>query len=440
MGGRKPRIWAKSGCGRRCCRCYLANMSAVDAVARALAAVDLHESRVHAWAYLDPDRARAEARIVDGRPRGPLSGVTVGVKDMFDTVDQPTSFGSPLYGENRPSADAAAVALLREAGAVCLGKTVTAEFACFHPGPTTNPHRPTHTPGGSSMGSAAAVAAGMADVGLGTQTAASITRPASFCGIYGFKPSFGTVSVAGLKLVAPSLDTVGWLSRSPGLLERVWRCLTGRLPDARPDRPPRVGLVLTDRWEACSSDTRQAVESTVDRARSLGATVLPVTGPAELSALAEDHALVMGYEAARSLSFEHTTHRDSLSAQLCALLDQGRTVDPLAYDAARERAAEARATLRSTFAQCDVLLTPAVYGEAPLGLASTGDPWFGRTWTLLGLPTMCMPTLQGATGLPVGVQLVGSPGGDRQLLALTSWLSKEGAGAPRDDLDRIFPP
>ena len=192
-------------------------MTALDNVERALTRVEEWEPSVHAWAFLDPERARREARTASG----PLAGVVLGVKDIFDTADQPTEYGSPIYSGHRSRGDAGVVAQLRAAGAVALGKTVTTEFAVFEPGPTTNPHRVTHTPGGSSSGSAAAVATGMVDVALGTQTAGSVIRPASFCGIFGFKPTFGTVTTAGVKLVAPSLDTVGWLARDVAVLDRV---------------------------------------------------------------------------------------------------------------------------------------------------------------------------------------------------------------------------
>ena len=209
-------------------------MTALDAVERALAKVDEWEPAVHAWAFLDRDRARAEARTATAT--GPLSGVVLGVKDIFDTGDQPTEYGSAIYAGHRPRADAGVVAQLRAAGAVALGKTVTTEFAVVHPGPTTNPHRVTHTPGGSSSGSVVAVATGMVDVALGTQTAGSVIRPASFCGIFGFKPTFGSVNTAGMKFVAPSLDTIGWFARDVGLLDRVRVALTGHAPGAAPRR------------------------------------------------------------------------------------------------------------------------------------------------------------------------------------------------------------
>ncbi|MDX6328908.1 MAG: hypothetical protein QOI83_1291, partial [Streptomycetaceae bacterium] len=279
-------------------------MNAIAAVERALRAVEEREPKVRAWAWLDADRARAEAVAVERRGGGPLGGVVVGVKDIFDTWDQPTECGTPIFAGRRPRADAATVSLLRAAGAVCLGKTVTAELASSHPGPTTNPHRATHTPGGSSMGSAAAVACGMADIALGTQTAGSIIRPASFCGVFGFKPTFGTVSPAGVKLFAPSLDTVGWFARTPELLDAVRVCLTGRAPAAPLTGPPRIGVLRTEQWAACAPESAQAVAEMADRARAADAQVSEVTQPDFLDGLAGD-LTVMAYESARTLAWEH---------------------------------------------------------------------------------------------------------------------------------------
>jgi Asp-tRNA(Asn)/Glu-tRNA(Gln) amidotransferase A subunit family amidase len=398
---------------------------ALDLVARV-------EPRIRAWAYLDPARARREAAEVDARGTDPpLAGLVLGVKDIFDTGDQPTEYGSPLYAGHRPVADASAAALLRAAGAVCLGKTVTAEFACCQPGPTTNPHRATHTPGGSSSGSAAAVAAGMADVALGTQTAASVIRPASYCGVYGFKPSYGTVSATGVKLCAPSLDTVGWFARDPLLLDRVRICLTSRSPAPRLTGPPRLGLLRTDQWGACAPDSRRAVLAAGEAAQAAGAAVTDLGEPGFLGGLADEHYVIMAYEAARALAWEHSRPGPgSLSAGLRRLLDAGSAVDPAAYDATLARRAAALARADELFADCDAILTPAATGEAPEGLASTGDPRCARLWSLLGLPSVNLPGAVGDTGLPIGVQLVGPRGRDADVLAVTRWLAESGV-APR---------
>lgn len=380
------------------------------------------EPTVHAWAYIDHDRARLEAAEAEMRG-GPLLGLVAGVKDIFDTADQPSAYGSPIWAGHQPRADASAVALLREAGAVCIGKTVTSELAFAHPGPTTNPHRVTHTPGGSSMGSAAAVATGMVDIALGTQSAGSIIKPASFCGVYGFKPTFGTVSTAGAKTFAPSLDTVGWFARDPYLLDSVRVELTGQ-PEAETLREaPTIGLLRTEQWNECAPDCRRAVVAAADMAQALGANVLNLEMPGPMVGLADRHAAFMAYEAARSLAWEHRVKRDELSAELRELLDRGRRGDPAEINAIRAQKGAALAACAGLFDRCSVLLTPAVLGEAPQGLASTGDSRLARLWTLLGLPTVSVPAATGSTGLPIGVQLVAAAGDDAHLLAVTAWVT-----------------
>ncbi len=356
----------------------------------------------------------------------PLRGLVLGVKDIFDTAEQPTEYGSPIYAGHQPRADAAAVAMLRAAGATVLGKTVTTEFAVFHPGPTGNPHRVTHTPGGSSSGSAAAVACGMVDVALGTQTAGSVIRPASFCGVLGFKPTFGTVATAGIKAIAPSLDTVGWFARDVALLDALRVVLTGRRPASLVrDAPPRLALVRTARWDDASDDGRAAVEEAARLASAReGASVVDTVLPEPFDALAADQPVVMGYELARSFAWEWQNRRDELSPSLQDLVARGLAIDPDVYDDVRARAALARATTDDLFGDADALLTLAAVGEAPAGLASTGDPQFARLWTLLGLPAVSVPGLTGASGLPVGVQLVGRYGHDCELLDTAAWLAR----------------
>ena len=345
-------------------------MTGLDAVERALARVAEWEAVVHAWAFLDPDRARDEARSA----AGPLSGVVLGVKDIFDTGDQPTEYGSPIYAGHRPCADAGVVAQLRAAGAVALGKTVTTEFAVFEPGPTSNPHRITHTPGGSSSGSAAAVATGMADVALGTQTAGSVIRPASFCGIFGYKPTFGTITVAGVKLVAPSLDTVGWFARDVALLDRVHVALTGRRAAPHLDTPPTFGLVRTDQWLDATGDAHEAVEHAARRRCGYGRDRCGAGLPGGVRRPHGDQPIVMAYEAVRSLAWEWNTRRELLSTSLRRILEHGETIDPDDYDGVVARAAVARAACDDLFADSDVLITLAAAGEAPEGLGCHRRP------------------------------------------------------------------
>jgi Asp-tRNA(Asn)/Glu-tRNA(Gln) amidotransferase A subunit family amidase len=397
-------------------------VTAEEAVERCLDAVDRWEPLVHAWAHLDRDLARSHARATDRS--APLAGAVLGVKDIFDTAGLPTEYGSPIYAGHRPRADAGAVALLRAAGAVVLGKTVTTEFALFEPGPTANPHRAAHTPGGSSSGSAAAVATGMVDVALGTQTAGSVIRPASFCGVFGYKPTFGTVTTAGVKPIAQSLDTVGWFARDVVTLDRVRVAITGRRAMSRVASPPRVALVRTEHWLDADPDARDAVEQAAHIAADAGATVVEVDLPAVLDGLAAQQTLIMMYEAARSLAWEWHERRDELSSSLVRILEQGVAVAQDDYDAAVARAADGRAACNEDlFANADVVLTLAAAGEAPATREHTGDPRFARLWTLLGVPSVAVPGMVGTTGLPIGVQLVGRRGDDARLLACAAWLA-----------------
>jgi amidase len=345
----------------------------------------------------------------------------IGVKDIFDTADQPSQYGSHVFDGNQPVADAAAVALLREGGAVCLGKTITAELVCGQPGPTTNPHRATHTTGGSSMGSVAAVAAGMVDVALGTQTGDSVVRSASFCGVYGFKPTFGAVSTAGVKSLAPSLDTVGWFARDPVLLDIVRVQLTGRPPARALKVPPSIGLVRPEHWGDCSEDSERAVAAVADIAQALDARIVEVELPGPLVGLAERHRTLLAYEAARALTWEHRFRRSKLSVELTELLDEGRTVEPTEVDAVQGRRGDALAACIELFSHHSALLMPAAPGEAPRELAFTAGSL--DVWALVGLPAISIPTCTGASGLPVGVQLVAAPGNDARLIALMAWLT-----------------
>jgi Asp-tRNA(Asn)/Glu-tRNA(Gln) amidotransferase A subunit family amidase len=371
---------------------------AVEAVERVLAVVDSRESTVRAWAHLDADLAAADALRVDAYASIlPLAGLVLAVKDVFDTAQMPTEYGSLIYQGHRPRSDAAVVAMLRSAGAVCLGKTVTAELALLTPGATTNPHRRTHTPGGSSSGSAAAVAAGMADVAVGTQTAGSVIRPASYCGVYGFKPTFGTVSVAGVKPVAPSLDTVGWFSNSVANLDALRVVLTGRPPYLPLSRPPRLGQLRDESIDGADQDSQAAVEQAARVARAAGAEVVDIGLSSLMSGLAARQRVVLAYEAARSLSWERLYRPTLLSRPLRDLLDWGATIEPAHYDAIVADSTRARQELTGLFSQVDALITPAAGGEAPADLSTTGDPQF----TACG-PSSTFPrsTSRGSLALP----------------------------------------
>jgi len=380
--------------------------AAVDAALRVIAE---REPTIRAFAFLHEDRAREEAR---NAPAGPLSGITLGVKDIFDTADQPSEYGSAIFAGHRPRADAAVVAQLRAAGAVVLGKTVTAELAWVSPGPTTNPWRTTHTPGGSSSGSAAAVAAGMVDLAIGSQTAGSVIRPASFCGVLGMKATFGLLSTAGMKPAAPSLDTVGLMARDFDVLEAAWTALTG-LDSSAGDGDPAYALVRTDLWDGADDDCKDIVERAAVR---IGA--VPRELPEVFGGLASELQTVQAFEGARALTWERHAYPELISEELREILDLGDRIETGTYLSVRRRAARARApeSLEALFGAADVIVTPAAVGEAPEGLASTGAPRFNRLWTLLGCPTLTVPGCLGATGLPIGVQLIARPYREAMLL------------------------
>ena len=395
-------------------------------VAACLARIAEREETVRAWAFLDPELALAQARACDddAEPAGPLHGVPIGIKDIFDTADMPTGMGSPIYDGHRPAADAAAVAILRQAGAVILGKTATAEFAGTHPGPTTNPHDPARTPGGSSQGSAAGVADFMVPAALGTQTGGSVLRPSSYCGIFGFKPSFGTISRAGVKFAAESLDTVGLLARELEDIALLSDVLWGREPGgiAPLAAPPRIGVCRTPLWHLAEPETAAAIERAADAAREAGAVVDEVRLPAAFAALVDARRAINDYERARAMAHEWRTDRDRLSPAMRNTVAAGLAVPHADYRAARARTRDCRHMLDWLFDDWDALLVPAVNGEAPLGLDHAGDPAFQALWTMLHVPAIALPTHRGPNDMPVGIQLVARRGACDALLSVAAWV------------------
>jgi len=396
-----------------------------EALARAcLERIEAREPAVQAWAFLDPERCLAEARELDRAPRrSRLHGVPVGLKDIIDTADLPTEYGSPIYRGHRPRADAACVALLRRAGCLILGKTVTTEFANNHPARTRNPHDPAHTPGGSSSGSAAAVADGMVPLALGTQTGGSVIRPAAFCGAFAVKPSFGSINRQGTKFVAESLDTIGIFARAADDLALALEVLSGRRARllAAVSGTPRIGLCRTPRWQDADAETQANLEDAGRRLADAGARITDFPLPPGSETLFDRHKVIMGYESARALAWEHAAHPGELSATLKPRLDEGWQVTRAEYDAVREAARLCRRALAERFAEVDFLLTPSAVGEAPRSLESTGDPVFNRAWTLFGVPCVTLPYGKGAHGLPLGIQLVGPMEGDAALLGWAHW-------------------
>ena len=363
---------------------------AEERVRECLERIEAREGELRAWAWLDADAALAQARARDAEaPRGPLHGLPVGVKDVIDTADMPTAYGSPIYEGHRPERDADCVAWLREQGAVILGKTVSTEFATYQPPVTVNPHDPDRTPGGSSSGSAAAVAAGMVPVAYGTQTAGSVIRPASFCGVVGFKPRHGWASTAGVKRLSARLDTLGTFGRTVADAA----LLAGFEPAAG---EPRIAFCRTP-WVEEAPEVEEAARAR-RRARSSSCRPSSPGSPAAQEAL-------MAHDVAHNLAPEYRDHRDGLSQVMREYIERGQAVAAEEAEAAVALAAACRASWPDGW---DALLVPAALGEAPLrSEGNTGDPLLCRAWTLLGVPAISVPGLTGPAGMPVGVQLVG---------------------------------
>jgi Asp-tRNA(Asn)/Glu-tRNA(Gln) amidotransferase A subunit family amidase len=390
-------------------------LSAAEVIAGALERLDRTESDVRAWVRVDRDGALGAARELDAVPvpsGGPLRGVPVGVKDIIDVAGLPTECGSPLRRGRIAEADAPLVARLRRLGAIPLGKTVTTEFAYFAPGPTRNPHNLAHTPGGSSSGSAAAVATGVVPLALGSQTAGSLTRPASYCGVAGFvAPAGGPLDTTGFVGLAPGLDAVGLLTPTVADLRLAHGALIGaeRVPGPpQPPTRPRLAVWSGDELAEISKDMRAALARSVEDAVANGAVLVDVDWPALTPRLVEAHITVMAYEAARMLA-EESTHPDRLSAPLNELLAHGRSLTTGDYEHARSVARRERSAMLALLCDVDAVLGPAAPGVAPKGLTATGSPVLSRPWQLLGLPAVTVPGHRDARGMPLGVQLVGHP-------------------------------
>ncbi len=388
-----------------------------------LARIAAREPTVRAFAHFDPHAARAAA----AQPRpGPLHGLPIGAKDVLDTADMPSEYGSPIWRGWRPRADAAAVAAARAAGAIVIGKTVTTEFATRTPGPTANPANPAHTPGGSSSGSAAGVADFFFPLAYGTQTAGSVIRPAAYCGVVGFKPSFGLVNRAGMKLMSDSLDTIGVLARSVADCALFAAAVSGAdlgEPDRMSPRPPRIGLCRSPSWPHAAPETQALFADAAKTLARAGASLADRDLPDPIPRLATAHPIVMNAESAQSLGWELAHARAQISEALLDRLDFGRAQGHAGLAAARTSFLEARSAFPAAMEGLDILLTPSAPGEAPEGLASTGDPVFNHIWTSLHVPCVTVPAGTGPRGLPLGIQIVGPAGADRATLAWAAWVA-----------------
>ncbi|MCS0496005.1 amidase [Ancylobacter sp. MQZ15Z-1] len=406
-----------------------------------IARISATEPELHAWAWFDPEHARAQARALDayrgtGQPIGPLHGVPVGLKDIIDTVRIPTANGTALDEGRTPEQDAFVTAQLKAAGAVIMGKTVTTELAYLHPGPTRNPHNPAHTPGGSSSGSAAAVASGQVPLAVGTQTGGSLIRPAAYCGAVGFKPSFGRIPRTGILAESPSLDTVGVIARSVPDAALLADVLFGHDPADRATSPapaprllesalstaplpPVFAFVRPPHWELAAPETRDALDEV---AGLLGEQCFAVELPPAFDEAQAVHRRIYSAEMAKCLHAYERRGRDRLSDVLLEAMDAGKAIPARDYIAALDWPDVLYAGLAEIFTRCDVILTAAAPGPAPLGLENTGDAVFNALWTMLGVPAITLPLLQ-ADGLPMGVQLIGRRGDDGRLLRTARWLT-----------------
>ncbi|QJC57974.1 Putative amidase AmiD [Polaromonas vacuolata] len=379
------------------------------------------DADIQAWQFFDPDLALKNAKALDQKGvDGLLSSIPVGIKDLMDTADMPTSYGSPIYAGHRPQTDAACVATCRAHGALIMGKTVSTEFATFKPGMTRNPRAPKHqehSPGGSSSGSAAAVAANMVPLAFGTQTAGSIIRPAAYCGVVGYKPTHGTLALAGIKALSPSLDTVGVLARSVddaaffigALIHQTMTPIkTGQL---------RIGVCRTPHWGLATADSQRALAQAMKALEKSGAQLHDLTLPPSCEDLTAIQIQIMAYEASAAFAPERKSHAELFSPAFSALMTAGQAISGIDFAKAQSQAGKARADVDALFASCDAILAPSAGAEAPAGLDATGDPIFNRLWTLLGLPCVHVPVGLGGCGMPVGVTLIGPRWADLQALS-----------------------
>ena len=397
-----------------------------DVVKDCLARINVREPLVQAFTYLNQENALIQAEALDRSVNdNPLYGIPVGIKDIMNTSDMPTTMGSPIFSNYRPTRDCSCVAMLRDAGAVLPGKTETTEFAYFCPGKTRNPHALTHTPGGSSMGSAAAVADKMLPYAVGSQTAGSVIRPAAYCGVVGYKSSHGCFSLEGILGLAQNLDSLGFFVRNPrDLLLIIQELQNTQAASSEIRKPPRIGFVRTPHWDQLEPYQKQQIESVCGRLSDLACDVTELEiGPTD-GVLTESQVTVMAYEASRSLAGEFQHNRNLLSVQIIDLIESGQNTTFEQYNKAMNIANIWQRKLQDIFEKLDVLITPSALGEAPVGLDATGDPVCNRMWTLLKVPSISLPAGIGPSGLPLGIQLIGKHNEDFQLICNAIWVSE----------------
>ncbi len=400
-------------------------LTSVQLVESCLERIHAREREVGAWAHLDEDMALNAARVADAtEPKSPFHGIPFGVKDIIDTADLPTECGTPIRAGRRPTEDAPCVARMKAAGAVTIGKTVTTEYALYHPGKTRNPLNLAHTPGGSSSGSAAAVADSMVPVAFGSQTSGSLIRPAAFCGICAFKPTRGITDISGMLQLEPDFDTIGYMGRDFDDLATFFAIVHDHTPRPLDDgigHRPRIGLCRTPMWPHAEQESIDAVEDAAEQLRSIGADVQEVRLPSSFDGLLDTHATILKAALTRSLGEDYRDHRDQMSPVLREMIEAGFEVPKNQEETLRAHAAECRASINHAFGDRDAFLCPSVVGEAPEGILATGNPVFQAMWTLLNVPIAGIPGAVGPTGLPVGIHLVGRRGDDETILRLGKW-------------------
>ena len=401
--------------------------TAQDVVKACLERIQARNTQIRAWEAIKPELAVVDAYRVDSAAgHGRVRGVPVGVKDVIDYCGLHTQMGSELYEGYRPWFDASCVAIARDQGAIVIGKTTTSEFAGTSPTETRNPLDFDRTPGGSSSGSAAAVADRMVPIAFGTQTGGSIIRPAAFCGVVGFKPSYGTYSMSGVRAAAVSLDTVGLIAQTVDDIDLFHCALTGIEDQVGliPDTPPRIGICRTPLWDSAKPETVTAIEDTIDRLQKSGATLIDAEFAGDASKLVEYRTTINDYERAIGLWSEWSTDRKSMTDETRQSCEAGLAISHEEYSSASRFVSDYRRTWHAVFDNVDILLTPATAGEAPLGRDSTGDLGFQALWTMLHVPAITLPTHSGPNGLPVGIQLVGPHTEDMKVISFARWASR----------------
>lgn len=401
-------------------------LSATRIMEACIERIQQREPEVNAWESINIESALTQAQQSDQQaPKGILHGLPIGVKDTIDTLDFPTGRGTPIYANKPAFWDAAGVALIKRAGGIILGKTVTTEFAYFRPGKTANPHNLAHTPGGSSSGTAAAVADFMVPAALGSQTAGSLIRPASYCGVVAYKPTFGDFSLGGVRPLSHSLDTLGVITRTvqdAALMRSVLLDVPFTPIHSQVNLPPRIAFCHTPSWLEADGYTRAQLEKTAFSLAVGNAQVSTVELPKICDELIAVQKCIMAYEAAHHMCFEYDNHQEKLSPQIIELIEEGMSIQREDYLLAQATAQRAREEISTLFENWDVILAPAAPGEAPLGLNATGNPIFSRMWNLLGVPSLSLPAFKGENQLPVGIQVVGAQGEDTRLLQIAMWI------------------